>query len=265
MLDRLYFDSDSEEKVLDFEKSIEKQGFYTSTNAEQRALRHAIISPRAVFDAGQLPEIVIRPPKDNAVKKIVEMIPNDKLRSSFYNTIDFSDEPEFFVDNRNYINRLWQLYNKSDRPNIRPISNKGDIINIGQNLGIIKGENSRAHYDPISHTMYVNPDRAANDIVAELAHAYQFRGTDTPRDLNWMLQFLSLPGDIKINGVDGYHRPGNLEYNAHMIIEPRFNTYLRSNHQSYDQLYNRIQRGYNIKPKTIKRGPKAGNMIHDTR
>ena len=103
ILDRLYFNSYDNDKVLDFERS-----YNARTTPEERALNHALKSnSRAVFDAGTLPEITIRPPKDNAVYKTGYMIPNKELRNSFYESID--DD----VDQRMYINRLWKLYNKS--------------------------------------------------------------------------------------------------------------------------------------------------------
>lgn len=205
----------------------------------------------AYYDAGQLPEIVVNPPKDNAVDKIKLMIPNNELRTAFYDTIDDSLGEGFYTDTRNYINRLWQLYNKSKRPSIKPLSSRDTFVynaaeRLAQGLGLSKGTDGRPSYDPVSHTIYIDPEYAADDVVAELSHAYQFRGTDTPRNIDWMKQFISLPGDIVVNGKNGYSRPGNLEYQAHRIIQPRFNTYLRSNNQTYDQLYKSILRGYKM-------------------
>ena len=261
MLNRLYFDSDGEEKVLDFEKSV--QGFYTRGTAEERALWHAIKSPRAVFDAGWLPEITIRPPKDNAVYKANYMIPNKELRNQFYNSINRQDEFDGNIkDTRTYINKLWDLYIKSSKPTIKPVGSRfSPGMMILQKMGVVDGDETRATYDNIFNTMYVDPEDAAEDIVAEMAHAYQFHGTDTPRTWTWMKQFLSRPnGDIVINGSDGYDTPGSLEYNAHNIIEPRFNMYLTGNYP-YGFIWDSIQKAYNKKPRLIKAGPKINTYI----
>jgi len=50
----------------------------------------------------------------------------------------------------------------------------------------MKGDGSRAHYNPFTNTMYIDPNNAAEDITAEMAHAYQFNGTDTPRSFDWI-------------------------------------------------------------------------------
>ena len=263
MLDRLYFDSDGEEKVLDFEKSVEDQGFYTSGTAEERALRHAMKSPRAVFDAGWLPEITIRPPKDNAVYKANYMIPNKELRNQFYNSINRYDGyfDDYTKDTRTYINRLWDLYKKSGKPTIKPVSSRfSPEMTVLQKIGVMKGDETRATYDPYFNTMFVDPEYAADDIVAEMAHAYQFHGTDTPRSFNWIKQFFTLPGDIEINNESGYQRPGNKEYVAHSIIEPRFNMYLTGNYP-YSFIWDSIQKAYNKKPRLIKAGPKINTYI----
>jgi hypothetical protein len=76
-----------------------------------------------------------------------------------------------------------------------------------------------------------------------------------------MKQFLSRPaGDIVINGRDGYDTPGSLEYNAHRIIEPRFNMYLTGNYP-YSFIWDSIQKAYNKKPRLIKAGPKVNTYI----
>ena len=264
MLDRLYFDSDGEEKVLDFEKSVEDQGFYTSGTAEERALRHAIRSPRAVFDAGWLPEITIRPPKDNAVYKVNYMIPNKELRDQFYNSINrydgyFDDDTK---DTRTYINRLWELYKKSQKPTIKNIRNS--VLNPVRIYQKIRGGDvDRPNYDNFTNTMYISPEYAAEDIEAELAHAYQFYGTDMPRKYGFLRNFLSLPGDIEISGKSGYQRPGNIEFDAHSIIEPLFNRYLTDPKVNYQDIYDIMMDAYenpNSYFKKINKGLFSGSL-----
>lgn len=253
MLDRLYFNSDDNYKVLDFE--IANQNFYgDSTTPEQRALAYAIRSPRAVFDAGVLPEIEVRPPNDNAVLKANYMIPNRELRNQFYNTID--EDSYISKDSRTYVNRLYDLYLKSNKPTIKSTTQRfSPDMQFMQKVGFMRGDETRASYNPVFNTMYVDPEHAADNILAEMAHAYQIRGTDTPRDFNWMKQFLSRPnGDMIINGKDGYHTPGSLEYVAHRIIEPRLRMYVNSDKYPYDYIWNSIQKAYNRPIRKPKRG-----------
>lgn len=245
----------------------------------------------AYYDAGVLPEIVIKPPKDNAVYKANYMIPNKELRKAFYNSID-SEEDYFtesadgsrdyngdLLDQRTYINRLWNLYNKSGKPAIRPLSSVPFLTQLANQLsvkaGIAKTMEDRPFYRPIQNTMYVSSDYTADDIIAELSHAYQFRGTDTPRNLSWMKQFLSRPvGDIVINGKSGYDTPGSVEHVAHKIIEPAFYKYVTDNYYANQELPKNMQRSYNYEDafrdiytmynnldtyfKPIKIGPKKG-------
>lgn len=217
----------------------------------------------AYYDAGVLPEVVIKPPKDNAVYKANYMIPNKELRNQFYNSINnnsgyFND---YTKDTRTYINKLWDLYKKSGKPTIKPVSSRiSPEMTVLQKIGVMNGDETRATYDPYFNTMFVNPEDAADDIVAEMAHAYQFHGTDTPRSFNWVKQFFSLPGDIEINNKSGYDRHGNKEYIAHSIIEPRFNMYLTGNYP-YDFIWNSIQNEYNKPEQQIKRNSYINTTI----
>lgn len=251
ILDRLYFNSYDNDKVLDFERS-----YNARTTPEQRALNHALKSnSRAVFDAGTLPEVIIRPPKDNAVYKTGYMIPNKSLRNSFYESID--DD----VDQRMYINRLWKLYNKSQKPSIKNVLNhKLDIVPIYQK---IRGKDTdRPHYTSYTNTMYVSPDYAADDIEAELAHAYQFYGTDMPRKYGWPRAIMSLPGDIKIGGKRGYERVGNIEFDAHKIIEPMFHDYLTIPDINYEDTHDVMMDMYENPDfyfKPMDKGPFSGS------
>lgn len=261
MLDRLYY-GDDDVSVLQFQKGLQRyisSPTYSGphTTPEQRAIKQAFIGPTTYFDAGTLPEIVITPPKDNALYKMNYMIPNKELRNSFYNTLE-KESVEDQYSSRSYINKLWEIYTKSQRPTIKPVSGNKSLL---QRLGIMKGDGSRAHYNPFTNTMYIDPNNAAEDITAEMAHAYQFNGTDTPRSFDWIKQIFSLPGDIKIGGMSGYNRPGNIEYVAHKIIEPRLRQYLINENTPWNFTKNSIQQQYNRKSKLIKRGPKINTYM----
>lgn len=275
-LDRLYFDipnSDgSYDKVLPWETYMQDYYYNNSPEfdtPEQRTLEKAL-KGNTYFDAGSIPEITVTPPKDNAVYKIKQIIPNKELRNSFYNNLyDDKDSSGFdyedTFDRRMYINRLYELYNKSQKPTIRNTQSElFNTIPLLQKIGIMEGSSDRAHYSPFTNTLYVSPEFVMSDIEAELSHAYQVKGTDTPRSWNWMKQFLSVPnGDIKINGSSGYDRPGHFEFTAHKIIEPIFHNYLTDKKYQYEDAHNDINYVYNNPWQfysLVKKGPFAGNI-----
>jgi hypothetical protein len=83
------------------------------------------------YYAGQLPEVIIHPLKDNVVYKANYMIPNKELRNAFYNTIDYATPENDYngaIDSRMYVNRLWDLYLKSQKPAIKSTDSFGNII-----------------------------------------------------------------------------------------------------------------------------------------
>lgn len=244
MLDRVYHDRlPGFTRVLPYEQSIDKKKFQSlkGTTAESRTLDRLLNDNNAYIDAGILPEITIRPPKDNAVYKTNYMIPNKELRNQFYESID--DD----YDQRLYINRLWDLYNKAQKPTIKSTRSKLNIlIPIGQKIGTVKGDRDRANYNPYFNTMFVSPDFTADDVEAELAHAYQFYGTDASRKYGWLKAITSIiPPDIKINGKSGYDRYGSLEFNAHSIIQPLFNWYLTNKDVLYGDVKSMIDDMHN--------------------
>lgn len=260
MLDRVYEQEFGQHlQLLPREEATDR--YYEplkGTTANSRTLDKLLNYDNVYIDAGTLHEVVVTPPKDNAVYKTGYMIPNKELRNQFYNSIN----PDY--DQRLYINRLWNLYNKAQKPTIKSTrSNLNISMPILQKMGIMKGDRDRASYNPLTNTMFVSPDKTASNIEAELAHAYQYYGTDVPRKWGFLNNMLSLPGDIKIKGKSGYERPGNQEFNAHSIIEPLFNQYLTNENIYYndvrsiiDDMYNPANRDFYFPE--IKRGPSAG-------
>ena len=259
MLERVR-DGRTDELVLPAWQDKYKRYNFKTSSPEQETLR-TVVSGNGYFDAGTLPEIEVRPPNDNAVFKANYMIPNRELRNQFYNTID--EDSYFSKDSRTYVNRLYDLYLKSNKPTIKSTAQRfSPDMQFMQKIGFMRGDETRASYNPVFNTMYVDPEHAASDILAEMAHAYQIHGTDTPRDFNWMKQFLSRPnGDMIINGKDGYHTPGSLEYVAHSIIEPRLRMYVNSDRYPYDYIRNGIQKAYNRSIRKPKRGPYINTKI----
>ena len=105
---RIGDDSWAYNKLLRLRGSKDK--FLDSDIAWMEGLPASDLSTSAYY-AGTLPEIVVKPLKDNAVLKAKTMIPNKNLRNSFYDTIDYGDiDPDFAKDSRTYVNRLYDLY-----------------------------------------------------------------------------------------------------------------------------------------------------------
>lgn len=196
-------------------------------------------------DGGELGNVVVTPTKQD--KKILRLfkkaIPNKQIRNTIYEDLDVEDEFQPLTNKtlsqnekvRNIVS-IWQMsgnpstYNgildffarypgTSDRrPNYNMWNNSIGNIGFNYDLG------------------------ALDDYLAELSHAYQF-SKYAPKKIreNQLTRFLSLPGDIKINGKDGYSRPGNLEYNAHSIIEPAIRDYIQyEKYPSVQSLNDRI-------------------------
>lgn len=263
MLDRVYQHDRyiGDVPLLPREETIDRQHYESlkGTTAKTRTLDKLINNDNVYIDAGTLPEVVIRPPKDNAVYKANYMIPDKALRNQFYNSINED------YDQRLYINRLYNLYNKAQKPTIKSTRSKLNIqIPFLQKIGIVEGDRDRANYNALFNTMFVSPDDTASEIEAELAHAYQYYGTDVPRKWGVLNKLESLPGDIKIKGKSGYKRFGNQEFNAHSIIEPMFNTYLTNKDIYYSDIKSMIDDMYDPKNRDFyfheikPGGPKAG-------
>lgn len=271
-LDRVYLDVPNgvKDQLLPWERHMQEAHYGINNSGlgtpEERTLKSAFESPTVYFDAGVLPEIVVTPPKDDAVYKAKYMIRDKDLRQAFYKKLQEEVDDSGFpksIDHRLYINRLWELYNKSQKPTIRPVTSKYNIfIPVLEKLAGRSG--NRANYNYMSNSMFVDPELVDSDIEAELAHAYQFNGTDTPRSWNWVKQAFTLPGDIKINGIRGYDRIGNKEFVAHSIIEPIFHDYLTNPRTSYQDVYDSIQDIYNNQDQffeSINRGPFSGKLV----
>lgn len=254
MLDRVRDNRDDELVLPVWQDRYRRLKFQTSS-PEEETLRGAL-NGQYYFDAGTLPQVVVRPPKDNAVYKAGYMIPNKEMRKRFYENLDEDED----LDSRTYINRLWELYKKSQKPSIKNVhNNKLNIVPIYQK--IIGGDTDRAHYSALTNTMYVSPEFMANDIEEELSHAYQFYGTDMPRKYGFVRLYTSLPGDIKIAGKPGYERIGNFEFDAHKIIQPLFHDYLTTPNINYEDTHDVMMDMYENPGsyfKSIDKGPFSG-------
>lgn len=223
MLDRLEYDSDGS-KVLEWEKEFLDKYYSPSEqkrlklSPEKEALYRMEHSNTAAFNAGTLPGVVIKPPKDS--KKVLamakEMLPIDKMRQKLYEHIENERDMKYpykDIDTHEYIRRMYKIYEASNKPSVS--TTKVPEYTIFHNPFNIAGKD-RAMYDAILNRMYLDPENPR--FISELSHAFHVN-TSIPDD------GFSLPGDIKIKGKSGYHRPGHNEYTAHRIIQPILNQY----------------------------------------
>lgn len=223
MLDRLEYDDDGtnyiqyRKQFLDRLWSPEEQK-QLKFDPERDALRAMLVNDYASFNAGTLPGVVIRPPKDS--KKVLseakEMLPIDKMRHNWYDWIDTMRDfhyPDRNMDPYEYVRRMYNIYNASGKPSVSTTKTPEYAVHNPFN---IHGKD-RQMYNGILNRMYLDPDDPG--FADEMSHAFQ-NNTDVPFDWD------PLPGDWEINGRNGYERPGHQEYTAHSIIQPLLERYL---------------------------------------
>lgn len=192
-----------------------------------------------------LPDLEVKPTQNtwNYVDWLKQQIPNKRVRNTMAHTANNirSRDPQQEV-----ITRIVELYNNAGRPKIQDVSNSN--VNLYGQLTDDDKYKNRPNYNPINNTMYLNQgdwhyggSYNANDFIAELSHPYlsHLQGP--------IKAYIGLPGDIKINGKDGYHRKGHPEYNAHKIVQPSLHSYIRgssalSHPKNINQLNSRIKR-----------------------
>lgn len=167
-------------------------------------------------NAASLPDTIIKPTGDTYIAKaqLQTMIPDKDLRDRIMATNYFQNDPY------SVINRLYTIWNISGQPDITDTKSWFQQ-NIVQPI-FKKGKPDRANYNPLSNTMRVN---TFSDVVAEMAHAYQYNSGFYP-GLYGIMQ--NVPGDIKINGKTGYETPGHVEYIAHKQIQPTLDDYIKN-------------------------------------
>lgn len=209
------------------------------------------------YDAGTLPEVVIKPTNDTDIArlKMKQMVPNKELRQR----ILMNDYPVRFTHNgRNEqladnvpakydfnsneydrINRYYNIWNQSGRPSIKY---KGDFfdpivqLEIGSRANINSLTSYRDHYNALFNSIHLN--KQIPGFLSELSHAYQHRNKENPL---YRKSFFNLPGDIKIAGKSGYDRLGHFENDAHSVIEPALFQYVNGNLSTLDDVNNLIK------------------------
>lgn len=198
---------------------------------------------------GSLPEVVYNfsDNDENAktLSKLREMFPTKQYIKNFSRNPIFRDgvkhhERNYTISDNDVINRLYNIYSASNKPNVT--HNRNLIVNVLG--GILSNSNRyRANYNPVTNTIYLpsslndspahkywkkhrgdQPNINNLHYIAELSHAYQYNSNNTNN-----YNKIGLPSDIKINGKDGYNRKNHFEYEAHKIIEPNIYDYVLGN------------------------------------
>lgn len=198
---------------------------------------------------GSLPEVIYNF-SDNAensktLSKLREMFHTKQYIKNFSRNPIFRNgirghERNYTISDNDVINRVYDIYSASNKPNVT--HNRSLGVNILG--GILFNHNKyRPNYNVITNTIHLpssfndthahkywkkhrgdQPNINNLHYIAELSHAYQYNSNNTNNYTK-----LSIPGDIKINGKTGYHRKNHLEYEAHSIIEPNIYDYVLGN------------------------------------
>lgn len=199
------------------------------------------------FDAGQLPEVIIQPDNDTDIArlKMKNIVPNKELRHDILEMEDLNTD-------YGAINKLYDIWVASNRPKVM----NGDILDPILQPIMSRG-GYREHYNPLFNTIHL--DEYWPSLLAELSHAYQYNA----KELEHKPSFFNIPGDIKINGKDGYSRPGHMEYQAHSVIEPLLEDYINGNIHSLNEVNaainaEKVNRSFNVNKRYISKGPNKG-------
>ena len=164
------------------------------------------------------------------IDKIKQLIPDPKARESLYKVLD-PKHPQLWVNTTKEDKKLRKNYNDTLANRLKKLSMIYDIC--GGNI-VADTTNKDRHYLFISGTrphvdkkegrtvLYQrgNNEWSADSIISELAHAFQMG-----RQGKSLLSLIG--GDIKDQyGINGYHRYGHSENQAHAILEPAFRDFI---------------------------------------
>lgn len=194
---------------------------------------------------GELENVVVTPTKQD--KKILNLfkkaVPNKQIRNTIYKDLDNEYVFNKTLSQNEKVRNIVSIWQMSGNP-----STYNGIFDFFQRYPDTMKK--RPNYNMWNNSM--GNIENLDDYLAELSHAYQF-SKYAPKKVreNQITRFSSLPGDIKINGKNGYSRPGNTEYNAHSIIEPAMVDYIRyEKYPSVQSLNDRIDSAFfkSIKP-----------------
>lgn len=179
-------------------------------------------------DDNELPEVVVTPTKqdDIRVAQMRNIVPNNRLRKELYDYMNSTGGKMDILPLNDRVDRFIELWNYSNRPKIKDMykDRYGDWVNMKDD------GTSRAYYSPYYNTMYLGDDDKGYTILSELAHAYQ-RNSKNSVLLKTTVPFEKLMHQVNNDkkdkyGRNGYNRIGNLEYNAHKLIQPSIDEYI---------------------------------------
>ena len=216
-----------------------------------------------------LPEITVKPNREESIRRrwrLEEMIPDKDLRQAYLKRLsEYGDDGFKFIsekeegrtpinsfsitydkpliDTNDYLDRLYNLWQHVGKPSIKNSKDNPFSFIIGKD---------RPMNSPTGN-MYISQTHPS--IEAELAHSYQYTHPETKYGKFDSIPFLSgnLPADMKVDDKTAYDRHGTFEHEAHSVIQPQIESYLRGD-QSLDQINKTIKGFYARKPRPRTEG-----------
>ena len=180
-------------------------------------------------DDNELPEVVVTPTKQDDIRVIQmrNIVPNNRLRTELYRYMDNNGGNNSYLPLNDKVDRFIQLWNYSGRPKVQTMYR--DVY--GDWESMTPSGKSRAFYGPGKNTMYLGDDDRGADILSELSHAYQSNSRNskllkTYVPFNKLVHQIVNPDQADKYGRNGYNRIGNVEFNAHKLIEPVIEQYI---------------------------------------
>ena len=139
----------------------------------------------------------------------------------------------YYSDNDGGIYKaLWEIENISGSPRIRwKLSDQSYV------RSLVSGSTSRPYYNPVNNTMYISRSTGVSDILAEAAHATQFRKMPITSILKSLKTGVEA---IRSRDYDAtYKIQGTLEHDAHSVIEPQL-------HKKFDEVWRGLPQGEEV-------------------
>lgn len=195
------------------------------------------------------PEVTIYPnPRDlNTGTLMREAVPDKEIRNQFYDWITnnggrYEGEVSSSLSDNDRADRFLNLYNNAQRPTIKKLTPEEADIGYRDNGDLRSYYIGVGNDNDYVNTIYAAPQRNwkyDSAIMAELAHSYQYFDPDsnkhwtTPSWDKIQSQHAFGNDNEDSNGLTGYDRLGNIEYNAHRIIQPAQESYVLGLKEDY--------------------------------
>lgn len=195
------------EEHPDILKFIEDNRYEDAPKPPSKWLARYVLND-ALFDgiyAGELPEVTVKPGLKTKIgsAQMKAMFGDSPYKSRIVRQMD---NLGYNQSQTELLSNLYNIWLQAQAPSS---TSKDSLFNIVTGKG-------RAMYDPITNSM--TSIHNYDDFISELAHAYQFKTKEGEKYKGtW---YDKLPGDIKVNGKEGYERPSHYEYQAHTVLQP---------------------------------------------